>query len=438
MARSSVGKAYFQQRLPLTTIVRLSIVLSSIRDLSFQLVQVPSQRSINGLLSRSWFRLILAHAFVLQGLILIERVAITYRALEIGLDTFWIGVIGGAFGILPALLGLHLGNMIDRIGETTPLRIGAALVLVPTLCLWLFGDGLVVLVSCSVVLGLGQFICVACEHSAIARCAATGQRDRFFGRFTVSISLAQAIGPGLIALFDRQSAMPDTNGMLVLSSGAAILLMLPTMLIRLPTHQPTGERAGVWRAMLILVRSRGFNLSVLAGLVIFAAMDLLVIYLPLYGAERGISASVIGTLLALRAAASIASRLMFGRLIAMLGRGGLLVTAMLFAGGGIGVLPLTEDVPLLALAIIGTGLGLGIGAPLTLAWVSEISPVGTRAMALSLRLAANRVGQAVLPVAASAVVVGIGASGVFWATSATLGVATLLNARYFGLWRRSK
>jgi MFS family permease len=98
--------------------------------------------------------------------------------------------------------------------------------------------------------------------------------------------------------------------------------------------------------------------------------------------------------------------------------------------------PLTEDARLMALELIAAGLGLGIGAPLTLAWVSEISPAGTRAMAFSLRLAANRVGQALLPIGIGAVVAGIGASGVFWATAGTLGISALLCARYFQLQRR--
>lgn len=392
---------------------------------------------LSGLFARSWFRLILAHAFILMGLILIVRVAITYRALELGLDAFWIGILGGAFGILPALLGLHLGSLMDRTGETMPLRAGSGLVVLATLALWLFGDSAAALAIGSVVLGLGQFVCLAGEHSTVARCAPDGQLDRSFGRFTVAISLAQAVSPGLLALFERDSPLPDTDGLFQMCCWAGLLLLLVTALIRLPAYQPEAGQASLWRTMLILARVKGFGLSVLAGLIVFAAMDLLVIYLPLYGTERGISAGMIGALLALRAGASIASRLMFGFLITWLGRGGLLVAALLVAGGGIALLPLTNDVRVMAVALVAVGLGLGIGAPLTLAWVSEISPAGTRATALSLRLAANRVGQAVLPAGIGAAMAGVGASGVFLAIALTLWVSALLNAQQFGLWRRS-
>jgi MFS family permease len=398
---------------------------------------VSDAQSKPPLLSRSWFHLVLAHAFLLQGLTLIVRVATTYRALEIGLDAFWIGVVGGAFGVLPALLGLHLGGWIDRYGEITPMRIGSAMVVAATLAFWLIGDALAVLILSSVVLGLGQFICLAGEHSAIARCAPDSQRDIFFGRFTVAISLSQAVSPAFLTLFGHDSLVPETDGIFLAGCFVALLTLVTALLLQLRHEEPAADRTGVWGTMLRLAGIRGFGLSVIAGLVLFSAMDLLVIYMPLYGAERGISAGIIGTLLGLRAVASIGSRLMFGRLIALLGRGGLLVAAMLTAGGGIALLPLTTDITLLAFAMMAAGFGIGIGAPLTLAWVSEISPAGTRATALALRLAANRVGQALLPVGVGAAVAGIGAAGVLWATSMTLGICALLSARFFRLGRRS-
>jgi MFS family permease len=382
-----------------------------------------------------WFRLILVQSFLLHALTAILRVAISYRTLEIGLDAWWVGIIGGAFGALPAIFGIHLGVIIDRIGEGRPLLMGATIVLIGASGIWIYGDNLPVLVACSLALGLGQFTCIATQHAVVARCIDPKKRDSAFGIFTVVISLAQALSPGLLALFDRDSALPDTQGIFLLGLGTAALLVLATSLTKLPEHLPVAERKGLLRAMQTLVRVKGFSLSLLAALVVVAGIDLLVIYLPLYGAENGISAAVIGYLLAVRATASIASRLMFSWLIRLLGRGGLLALSMLLAGFGIALLPFTTDISLLTLELIATGLGLGIGSPLTLAWIAETSPVGMRGMALSFRLAANRVGQAALPIAASALVVGVGASGVFWAMAGILSVSALLCYRHFALER---
>jgi MFS family permease len=363
-------------------------------------------------------------------------VALSYRTIEIGLDALWVGIVGGAFAVLPAVLGIHLGILIDRDGEARPLMIGALVILAGAVGLWIFGDNLAVLLACSTALGFGQFLCVVGQQSVVARCAEPPKRDHAFGIYTVTISLAQALSPGLLALFDRETAVPDTQGIFLLGVAVAFLLVLSTVFIRLPGHTPGPDRTGLWQAMGVLVRVRGFNLSLLASLVIVSGIDLLVIYLPVYGAERGISASAIGYLLTVRAAASIASRLLFSWLIRLLGRGGLLILAMLFAGGGIASIPFTTDIYLLTLQLMITGLGLGIGAPLTLAWISETSPTGMRGMGLSFRLAANRVGQAVLPIAASAVVTGVGAGGVFWVMAGIIGISAALCFRHFARERR--
>src|SRR3546814_20469604 len=85
-------------------------------------------------------------------------------------------------------------------------------------------------------------------------------------------------------------------------------LLAVSFFIRLPAYRAEGYQAGLWRSALAVLRIKGFGLSVLAGMVIFSAIDLLTIYLPLYGIERGLSAGSVGGLLALRAGASIASR----------------------------------------------------------------------------------------------------------------------------------
>ena len=50
---------------------------------------------------------------------------------------------------------------------------------------------------------------------------------------------------------------------------------------------------------------------------ILAAVDITLVYLPAFGAERGLKASAIGLLLTIRGVASMTSRLFLGRLTAL-------------------------------------------------------------------------------------------------------------------------
>ena len=64
----------------------------------------------------------------------------------------------------------------------------------------------------------------------------------------------------------------------------------------------------------------------LISLSVLSATDILTAYLPVVGEHRGIAPSVIGVLLSLRAAATIACRLVLSPLLRLLGRA-LLLTA---------------------------------------------------------------------------------------------------------------
>src|SRR3546814_11920397 len=94
-----------------------------------------------------------------------------------------------------------------------------------------FRSGLPALLFGSITLGLGQFACLAGQYSAVARCAPDGQRDRFFGLFTVAISLAQAVSPGLFSLFGSDSPFPDTGGLFLTGFGAAMALLAVSFFI---------------------------------------------------------------------------------------------------------------------------------------------------------------------------------------------------------------
>lgn len=385
-----------------------------------------------------WFPFSILHVFLLQGLILIVRVATSYRALEIGLDPLWIGLIGGVFGILPAVLGLHLGILVDKVGESMPMRIGSVVVLMATISLWQFGGHLSVLLVASLVLGFGQFVCLVGQQSLITRCAPRGRRESLLGYFTVSISLAQALSPAVVAWFGRDALVPDTNGIFLSGVVASIALVLAAALLRVPSHQPEPVSKSVWGHAYVLLKLRGYGVLSIAGLVVFSAIDLIVVYLPVYGAERGIPADQIGMLLTVRASASIVSRLFFARLMATFPKGRLLVGSMFLTGLGIMLLTFSSNIYVMAFEMVLVGLGFGVAPVIVIAWVADISPVGTRATALSVRLAINRIGQALLPMGSGVLVAGVGAIGVLWAIALSLFAGAALTGGHFRVWRKEE
>ena len=70
--------------------------------------------------------------------------------------------------------------------------------------------------------------------------------------------------------------------------------------------------------------------------------------------------------------------------------------------------------------LAGILIGLGVSATLTLSGVVDLAPPDARAMAMSLRLTGNRLGQMVIPFGASLVATATGSAGVFFILAATL------------------
>ena len=373
-------------------------------------------------LERRWFSALLGHAFLLQVVVMLLRIGMTYEAVSIGLDVFWIGVIGGAFGAAPAALALYTGSFIDRLGERAALFAGSAFALAASIGLWSAAPTLGSLIILSTAAGFAQFIGVAGQHSAVGK-TGPDRRAGNFGHLTMVISLAHMVGPLLFGLLAGPHAVPETGPISALASLLALLLLAVVPWVSVPVSASAHQRAGVWQTARSILHTRGFLAAAVASLVLFSAMDLLVIYLPLFGAERGLGPATVGVLLSLRGAASVVSRLFFGRLYRRVERTRLVLLALVCSGVAIAAMPLAPSVPIMAVLTVVAGFGLGIGAPLTLAWITDITPSATLGSALSLRLAINRAGQAGLPVALGTVATGLGAAG----TVAAIGCSLLLS-----------
>lgn len=211
---------------------------------------------------------------------------------------------------------------------------------------------------------------------------------------------------------DRAGLWSDSTDRLSLD--AQLLLLLAVTMVA--TVAPAAKLKAS-----VLLRSPGVAPALLTSLALLAAVDILTAYLPLVALERQFSATVVGVLLALRAATSLASRIGLGWISARWGHDLLIRVSTLGSGLALAVIALPVDsLPVLALAAAGGGLLLGIGQPLTMTMVVRAVPAGARGAALALRLVSNRVGQVMLPAVAAVGAGRLGASGALWCATATL------------------
>jgi len=161
------------------------------------------------------------------------------------------------------------------------------------------------------------------------------------------------------------------------------------------------------------VQQRGLMAVLIASVVTITSQDLLVIYLPLLGAANAITARDIGTLLTVRSAFSLVSRMGYVRVIRLVGRGRLTLLSMLGASIGFACLALPIPLPAMFAAMTVMGFSLGIATTLSLTNVVDLASTAAMGTVMSLRITGNRIGQVAVPFVAGLIAAATGVAGIF-------------------------
>jgi MFS family permease len=359
---------------------------------------------------RRLMTVLLVHAVLTQALTFVLRPTISYRALELDVSASWLGLLSASFALVPLVLAVPSGQAVDRFGERRVMLAGASVVLAAGLSF--------------VFLGTGHLGLMVSQQATVANAVSRGRYDATFGYYTFAVSLGQALGPSLIVLIGGDRLIPDTERIFLAVTVMAVALLGCTLLLPGTRHAATAGRA-VSARVIDLLRIPGLTRVLLTSCVVLAAVDITLVYLPALGAERGLKSGVIGVLLTLRAVASMTTRLFLGRLSRLIGRRRLLIGSVVASAVSIAAVAFPMPVWALAVAVIVLGIGLGVGQPLTMSWLAEAAPPGSRGRAMALRLTGNRLGQVLVPSVVGLVAGGLGVAAVLWVTAAGLGWVAL-------------
>jgi predicted MFS family arabinose efflux permease len=349
----------------------------------------------------------------------VVRVATSYRSIELELNVAWLGVIAAAFAILPIFVALKLGRFIDRGYDAHSAWMGAIALLTASLGLWLWPTSAWHLLAFTILLGTAHMFLMAAHQMLTLRCASPRKREAAFGYFMVAISIGQGLGPLIVGLVGRGSTVPPTGHLFMIGTVAAAGCLAFALAIKPQPHSARRAETGPLMSVMELLRVPGLLPILIASVVSVTATDLLIIYLPLLGAERQIDASHTGFLLLAKAVAALVARACYARLIMAVGRMPLTLGSSLVAAAAFALLAVPW-LPAMYVAAITIGLGLGIASTLTLSGVAEYSPPHARGTAMTLRITGNRIGLVLMPFVAGVVAAGTGVLGIFLLNALTL------------------
>ena len=353
------------------------------------------------------------HSVFVQMIIPLVRVGTSYRALELEISVVWIGIIAASFAMLPVVLAIPIGKMMDRGHDSRAAQAGAVLILVGSLMLWIAPDGRTQLLVANVVLGVGHLLCMAAHQVISVRAAGPKSREAVFGYYMMGLAVGQGLGPFVMGLAAGDARVAPTNILFLLGVFVALASLATSFVLRSAPPKPPREAHEERLSVLAIFQLQGLPAIVFASVMTVTVFDLMVVYMPLLGVERHIEASQIGWLLMVRALASMASRFAYSSLFRIFGRIPLTIGSMLMAAAGLVVLAFPAPLWLLYMACVLIGYGLGASSTLAFSGIVALAPANVRATALSMRLTGNRVGQVVLPFSASLLAAFTGVGGVF-------------------------
>ncbi len=367
---------------------------------------------------------LMAHGVLVQITTGLVRITTSYRIVELHLDVIWYGIIPATFALFPIFLAVSVGRFIDRNHDAHAAMIGSGFMLVAVAGLR-FADSPLTIMPFTALFGVGHLFLMAAHQMLCVRAAGEHNRDSVFGNFLMMTGVGQGLGPFIVGWVGGAARVPDTGFLFNIGIGVGAVSL--AVALCLPPARNVAARKHDAAPMSVgkLLRIKGFLTVLTASVVTMSAQDLVVLYLPLLGVERGLGVSEVGIILTIRSIAAVVSRIGYAQMIMIIGRVRLTFLSMALAGGAFVTLAMPVPVLALQMASAVLGVGLGIATALSLTSVVELAPADVRATALSLRITGNRIGQASMPFMGSLLAASTGASGVLVVTGIALAASGL-------------
>ncbi len=355
---------------------------------------------------------LLATAFLEQVVISIMRVTISYRALELGLSAVWLGVITAVFAILPIVFAVQVGRFIDRGNDARTTWIGTGL-LVAACVGFALSPSLAMLLTFTSILGIGHMLVTITLQVLCTRHGGAGAVDRMLGNYMVANAVGQGVGPYIVGWAGGSASIPPTEFLFMLGTAGACVAFACSLMLRSGPGRKQHAQAKTPVPVGEILRLPGLLVVMFVSVTTVAAQDLIVVYLPLLGTERGLPVDAVGMLLAVRAVASMLSRFLYSRLNDLMGRRRLMIVSVFASAVSYAALAAPLPLPAMHVTMAVAGFSLGISITVTIASLLVLATEHAVGTANSLRILGNRIGQFVIPFLAGLIAAATGVGGIF-------------------------
>ena len=350
-----------------------------------------------------------------------SRITVSLSAINQGASPLAIGVLMALYAVIPMLLAVHAGRLVDRVGAFRPIAISGAILAAGLLLPFASHDLPMLFVAAAIVGTAFMMQHIALNH-VIGNLGDPAERPVYFSWFALGYSVSGFIGP-LMAGFAIDLAGHQIAFLLLAlppAVGTALLLWK-----RGVPHKPQEAKADATqhRVADLLRNPRLLPVFLFSGL-LATGWDMYTFVIPIYGTRIGLSPSTIGIIMSSFALATFVVRLAMPHVARRLSEWTVVCTALAIAGTAYSLFPLVTQVPLLIALSFLLGLGLGCAQPMIMAALYAASPPGRQGEVVGMRTTMINASQTFMPLAFGAVGTALGMAPILW----TMAVALLLGS----------
>jgi len=346
-----------------------------------------------------------------------SRMTVSLYALKLQASPFTVGILMALYALLPMLLSVAAGRLIDRIGPRIPLLWGNAMLLTGVLMPFVL-PGLGTLFAAATIIGSGFMLSHMISNNLVGAYGKPEDRAANFSWLSLGYSVSGSLGP-LVAGFSIDW-LGEVKAFAVMGVFAALALSLTFWrrgdLLRheTPLQRPSGH------SVMDLVRDRKLRSVLIVSGMLSMGWDLFTFVMPIHCSNIGLSASTTGVIMAAFGAATFVVRLAMPALSRRLREWQVITAAFLVSGTAYLLFPFVTSVGLLMSIAFLLGLGLGCSQPMVMSLLYAASPPGRQGEVVGVRTTVLNISSTGLPLIFGAVGAALGMGPVFWGISACL------------------
>ncbi len=356
------------------------------------------------------------------------RMAAPLLALREGYSPLAVGVLLALFSMTQVFLALPAGRFADRHGLRRPVGLAVVAACLGAASAVLFPVFPVLCFAALMTGGATGASSIALQRHVGRAAQGATELKRVFSWLSIGPAASNFLGPfaaGLLIDYAGTTA-GDTTGYRAAFLLMALLPLASWLWIRkvadLPPVVPV--QGAVPTRVWDLLRAPMMRRLMLVSWCLSSCWDVHTFVVPVIGHERGLNATVIGSILGAFAVAAALVRLAMPAFASRLREHVVITAAMVVTAVAFAIYPLLQTPLAMGACSILLGLALGSVQPMVMSTLHQITPHARHGEALGLRVMAINASSVLMPVMFGTVGAVVGVSVVFWVAGAVLAGST--------------